>query len=1272
MVTTPHEPFKGNERYEVRGKIGVGGMGAVYRVFDQTRGEELALKTMNYIDPASLYRFKREFRTLVDITHPHLVRLYELTSDEDQWFFTMEYVDGVDFLHYVLDASTGSSPITPEPSSDFDIVESYDGDAAPATKVMRLRAHTSKPNYARLRSALSQLVSGVSALHAAGHLHRDIKPSNVLVSREGRVVMLDFGLVAKVAPSGIAGGTESFVAGTPAYMSPEQSCGQPVSEASDWYSVGAVLYEVLTGRLPFTEGPHEELDWVELVNLKRTRAPVSPNQLAKDVPVDLNRICEGLLQPNPELRLHGEEILRILDVTAQEAPRAASFRRPVTRDQTFVGREDLLEQLDDAMSAVHSMEPVVVHVHASSGMGKSALIRHYLDEHVEWNKVVVLEGRCYEKESVPYKALDSIVDNLSHYFAGLPRVQVEALLPRDAGELPRVFPVLGRVEAIANWPSRGAAEVDPHALRRRVYGAFRELLGRIAERWPVVMYIDDLQWGDVDSAVMLDELLRPPDPPAILFLGCYRTEDAATSPFLQRHLESMQKLGQLIRRLELNVGPLTDPDATTLARALLEAGGTDAQNGVAESVASESKGLPYFVYELAEYVRRTSNGSALAPTLNVSLTDVLRERIQGLSEAPHSLLEIVAVAGRPMAQEVVLEAAELNGKAHAALEELRTGCFVRSRNMDDCPFIESFHDQIREFVVAQLTTAALSACHGKIARALETSRWADAENLSIHFEIAGERRKAGEYARRAADAAMEMLAYDRAAALYCRSRELLPGDDDLYTELTLRAGEAFVNAGRCADAAEKFLELAGRVDASKALDYKRRAAEQYLSSGQVELGLDVIRDVLAEVGMRLSPTPLAALVSVVVNRARFRMRGLKFVRHSEAEIDENTLRRLDTCVTVAQGLALIDTIRGADFQSRALLLALESGEARRISLALSLASGNTSTLGRKGRRRALELQAAAMRLAKETGDPQALGRATFAHGLSDYLVGQWKSAAEICGEAVEIYRDQCVGVTWDLSSAQRFQIGSYMLMGELNEIARHVPPIFEDARRRGDLYIETSLNRDYHLNWLAMDEPDAGRRAVTNAMDRWPNFAFHLQHYNAVMSLTATDLYEEDYEAGWERVTSMWSALKRSMLMRVQVLRAEVHFIRARCAVGLSGRPGADREKLLKQARDDASTIAKERMHWTRPLASIIRSILAASEDDWAATETQLRAAATDFDDAHMGLHAASARRRLGEMMGGEKGRRLIAESEEWMRRQNIQDPERMAGIFTPWPFPPK
>ena len=166
--------------YEIIEELGRGGMGVVYRARNAALGRDVALKTLQRMNPESLRRFKQEFRTLADIAHPNLASLYELLSDGQTWCFSMEILAGVDFLEYVW---SGIEPIAPPTTTSL-------------TQTSGPRLTSERID--RLPDAMTQLAIGLSTLHDAGMLHSDIKPSNVLVTNEGRLVLLDFGLATPI------------------------------------------------------------------------------------------------------------------------------------------------------------------------------------------------------------------------------------------------------------------------------------------------------------------------------------------------------------------------------------------------------------------------------------------------------------------------------------------------------------------------------------------------------------------------------------------------------------------------------------------------------------------------------------------------------------------------------------------------------------------------------------------------------------------------------------------------------------------------------------------------------------------------------------------------------------------------------------------------------------------------------------------------------------------------------------------------------------------
>ncbi|MCA9759866.1 MAG: serine/threonine protein kinase, partial [Candidatus Eisenbacteria bacterium] len=194
--------------------------------------------------------------------HPNLVSLYELFTEGEQWFFTMELVEGVDFLSHVR---PGWSPAREDTFNLSIVSDDLKGSLGSGGLLPAVPDATGTLHEAHLRAAIEQIVHGVTAMHDSGILHRDLKPTNILVDGNGRLVLLDFGLAAELAAR--RHGRQNVRIGTPAYMAPESAAGHEPTPASDWYAVGCLLYEALTGRVPFLGEPRQ------ILAAKRMKAP---------------------------------------------------------------------------------------------------------------------------------------------------------------------------------------------------------------------------------------------------------------------------------------------------------------------------------------------------------------------------------------------------------------------------------------------------------------------------------------------------------------------------------------------------------------------------------------------------------------------------------------------------------------------------------------------------------------------------------------------------------------------------------------------------------------------------------------------------------------------------------------------------------------------------------------------------------------------------------------------------------------------------------------
>jgi predicted ATPase len=636
----------------------------------------------------------------------------------------------------------------------------------------------------------------------------------------------------------------------------------------------------------------------------------------------------------------------------------------------LVGRGRHLDCLREAFAAMVRGRAVVVDVRGRSGQGKTALVEYFIDELIERDEAVVLAGRCYERESVPFKALDSLVDALVRYLRRLPSLEAQVLLPRDVLSLSRLFPVLQSVEAVSALPRRSVEVPDPQEMRRRAFTALRELLARLGDRRPLVLFIDDLHWGDVDSAALLSELLRPPDPPVFLLVGCYRSEDAATSPFLREFIGTQQGLGDPLDRRELDVEALTLTEAESLAIELLGPG-NPAVRSHAAAIARESGGNPIFVYELAQHTRTDRPAGQATVAGDITFEAVLWMRIQRLSTESRRLLEVVAVSGRPLGRSDAFRAAEVGAHGWMALATLRSGRLVRLTTPGERDEIETYHDRIRSAVLAHLSPSCLELHHRQLALALEESGNADPEVLAVHLQGSRAFDRAGEYFAAAAERAAMALAFDRAAELYRSALDLQPKKGDDEQRLRTRLGDALANAGRGAEAAREYLRAAAIAPPACVLELKRRAAHQLLISGHVDEGLSTVRVVLRPMGLRPPRAPRQALASLLFRRALLRLRGLGFHRLDENQGLREDLTRIDLCWAVAVGLSSVDPIAGADFQARGLLLALRAGQPYRVARAIAMEPAHVSSAGASGQRRFEQLLTIAEPLAESVSNPHA-------------------------------------------------------------------------------------------------------------------------------------------------------------------------------------------------------------------------------------------------------------------------------------------------------------
>jgi len=1196
----------GTGRFELRGTLGTGGAGTVYRVLDHELGREVALKLLRQASGRDLVRFKREFRALADITHPSLVQLHELHAEGGDWYYTMELVEGETFIDWVRPPRGVGGP-----------------------KRTRADVEAATLDEQRLRAALAQLVDALLALHRAGKLHRDLKPSNVLVTPAGRVVLLDFGLVASVAEHD----PDKLAVGTPAYMSPEQAADQPLGEPSDWYGLGAMLYEALVGRRPF------EGDSLQVMTRKQSELPPSPSELAPGTPGDLAKLAIQLLATSPKARPSGLAIMGQLG--AAPSPRTRAMSLTSTQPATFVGRTRELADLGRALADTRT-RGVTVLVRGKSGIGKSTLVRRFLRG--LGDQVTVLEGRCFEREQVPFKMLDGVVDMLTGVLVSLPPEVISSLIPPGVASLFRLFPVMRRVPSLADLAAQTLPPPDPAELRRRGFAALRHVLARLARHKPLAIFIDDAHWGDADSAAFLGELIHPGEP-AILTIVAHRPED---------YLGVIAKLAPPPARRgdvrELQIAPLPDDDA----RALVAPYTPDAVR--AEAVVKAGGGNPLVLTELA----RAGEPAG-------AIDELIRRRASRLRPDAQAMLAVAAVAARPLPVDVAARAASVVG-GHDEAAQLAAERLATVRHDDGRMLLHPAHDHVRQAILGGLDVEAKAFWHEQLALAFE-ELGGDSQAVVEHWLAAGHPPNAAHHALAAAQRAEDALAFRRAAELYDIALTYGPWDAAGQRDLLRKKAQALAAGGQLDAAAAVFGHAAelgvGRADRADAesIDLQRLHIEALLRRGRLDEAIPVAAQLLAEIGVRSTLGKPPRRLSAPWFTAK--LRGLDFVERPAHTCKPEQLLRVDVLYSIVSGLAFADPSLGRALQPELLRAALDCGEPVRVCLALAQEVCSAAAAGSRNTGVVDSVGARLAELAGRLGHAHVKGLAVAALGMASVMNGRWLDGRRRLDAGLTLLRDHGAGVRWELDIAETYRLCALFHLGQWRELLGASQLLLRDAIDRDDVVAQLAVRTGYgSFAWLIAGKPDEARAQLAAAMTALPE-GFTFGHALALIASGNLALYTGEAGTAGRQLAAAWPDLDRIGVLRQQHMRVELMHLRARLAL-------ADRTRLAVEriavAMDTADELARESVAWATGLGELVRASAYALKGSPRHAIDALHTADTALAGAGMTGWLHIARMRRGALEGGQGAYARAAAARDALGEAGVADPERFAAVLVPWP----
>ncbi|MCW5802573.1 MAG: serine/threonine-protein kinase PknK, partial [Deltaproteobacteria bacterium] len=620
----PPDRFIG-DRYHVVRELGRGGMGVVYLGRDLRLDMDVAIKFRGVTHGDATLWLKREFRAVASLRHPNLVELYELVAHEKSCYFTMEYLPGVDprrwvekraYDEAVVEAMTaGQTTRSALPLQEARTAISAADFAAQLAVQPR---PVPQVDMNRVRTLLAQLAEGLAFLHASGVIHRDVKPSNAIVV-DGQVKLLDFGLALERSRQAEDLARETRVVGTAAYLAPEYLDHLEVSPQMDVYALGVLGFELVTGAPPFGGTLHV------LGRLHKQRAIPRASTINAEVPHDVDDLIARMLAHDPAERPTALAVATILTGHL-------STPRPLRLPPRFVGREPELARLSACVADPQPRARLAM-VTGPSGVGKTALVDEAVHrakvEHGAADDAIVWRGRCHERERVPYRAFDLIIDDLAMELAGDPRLAREI---EHVAALCRVFPVLAPlVDAVLDEDADRFATpaADLRVERERALAAMVQLFAHLLRVSRGIVVIDDLQWADADSlellALLVERVARP-----LTVIASWTTSPAldarvdtapppwpgdgaveATAPPVHvlpaAATAMLERLGARAQRIDLSV--MEEADLARIIRNLAP----DLPRGRIAGAAQQAAGSPYLAELIGSELGRVEGGDLEAP-----------------------------------------------------------------------------------------------------------------------------------------------------------------------------------------------------------------------------------------------------------------------------------------------------------------------------------------------------------------------------------------------------------------------------------------------------------------------------------------------------------------------------------------------------------------------------------------------------------------------------------------------------------------------------------
>ncbi len=1166
--------------YFLLAPLGKGSFGEVFAAWDPVCRERIAVKVLHRLDAWSLQDFKNEFRRLVIFTEEGLCAPEELVCAGSRSALVMRLIAGREISEVLREAAGERGAIA---------------------------------DSSRLRDLIISFVTALAHLHSGGLMHMDLKPGNVLVNADDRVRLLDFGL-SRLRREASAGAN---ISGSPLYMAPEQLLRRPPTPAVDLYALGTLLFMALTGVHPFENAMPDRV----FARLSESAPPLS--KLRPGIPKIWSQIVDGLLEHSPERRLDLSALHRLLGISPP----------PVVAARTIVGRSRELGVLRDCWRQVCDAVPSLMLITGEPGVGKSELLRSFCDELVGDGAAVVW-GSCYESESLPYKTVDVLVEGLVELLDGDPERRLAARSLPGLGRLAQVAPALASVGGM-----RGE-EVDDVGLGSRGEG-LAALVSLVAERTPLVLVIDDAQWGDADSADLLAPLLTSPNLRRVMIVFSQRTRVWETSPF-GRALESQIAKGLpcALTRLELEALASTEAKSWLRSRLPPEIG----EEQVVEALRL-AKGRPDL---LGAYARLLIEGRGLPGEHKL-----LERWLADLEGDVRRFVDTVAIAGAPIELSAVIRASGQAAPSRRVLRFLRSRRVLMFDHRGGCRRVSIAHGGMQETLLERVEPESRRVCYSALADVLLATGAREPGRIAHYLHRAGRFARAQELGLRGADEADRAGAFSQVAdllrlVLYTGCSE--PGE---RARVEGRRAEALAAAGRGLEAGEIYLKLAGdTASLVESRELRRRAVEAWLTVGEVERGLRLLGPLLKELRLPKLRRGRRGLPGMVLRLIRL-LTGARRLVFSNVE-DPRAAERADTCWVGIKGLIFVDAGLAMPLMIDGLVHAAASGSRVRFGRAMGLVAATLGDIPGLRKCTASWLDTIQGWSSQEPylAATLPLWQSIRAQAQGDLICARQHGLLAL--ERLRAIKD----ASWERVQAASCAARALRNQGELVACAELSRAQLRSAERRGDRYGQVLFRLVPIQPVIARGGLDEARTALGWISERWLRGSYTVQSFYVMVEHGYADLYEGNPQAAASRWLAGRWAYRRSGAHLVSFSRIERRILEGRIGLALGARHGGLMavEKIVAKLRGEGTPEALGN-------SELMDAALAASAGERGRAEAALHRAIDAFDLAGILMVREAACLRLAELGGDVEGARdALAQ----MRRLGAGEPERWAQVVAP------